>query len=177
VGNDQSNDKAANRIFLEFLAGAGLGILGGGLTGLALGSNIESPASLVIPISILLLGSGVGVALVGAMMDGRGSFGYAMLGSLIGSVAPLAIGMGLIQLVGCAGRFGNGCVKPIVVSLLGLLVLPSVGAIVGYELSAPKSWLLLARAPGELPAPRHVVPVLTLAGQGLGGTVGFAWTM
>jgi hypothetical protein len=110
-------------------------------------------------------------------MDGRGRFGYAMLGSIIGAATPIGIGVGLIQLVNCGGPASDGCAKPIVVSLLGLLVLPAVGAMVGYELSAPKSWLLLARAPGKLPAPRHVVPVLALARQGLGGTVGFAWTL
>jgi hypothetical protein len=178
LANDQNSDRTADRIFVEFLAGAGLGILGGGLTGWAMGSTIESPTSLVIPISVLLLGNGVGVALVGTLMEGRGKFQYAMLGSIIGSVVPLVSGIGLIQVVGKAVNcFGNGCAKPIVVSLLGLLVLPAVGAIVGYELSTPKSWLLLARAPGKPPAPRQVVPVLTLASRGLGGTVGFAWTL
>jgi hypothetical protein len=177
MGNDQSNDEAANRIFLEFLAGSGMGVLAGGLTGLSLGSSIESPVSLAIPILSLLLGSSVGVSLVGARLEGRGRFGYALLGSIIGFVAPLVIGIGLLQFGGCAGNFSNRCAQPIVVSLLGLLVLPSVGAMVGYELSAPKSWLLLARAPEELSPPRRVIPVLTLATQGLGVTVGLAGTL
>jgi hypothetical protein len=179
LGHDTNNDKVADRVFLEFLAGAGLGTLGGGLTGWAMGSSIESPTSLVIPISVLLLGNGVGVALAGTLLDGRGRFAYAMLGSIIGSVVPIAIGIRLMQLAGnVADRcFGNGCAKPVVLSLLGLLVLPAVGAIVGYELSAPKSWLLLAHAPGNPPAPRQVAPVLTLARQGLGGTVGLAWRL
>jgi hypothetical protein len=179
LGNEQGNGEAANRLFLEFLAGSGIGILGAGLAGLALGSNIESPASLAIPSSVLLLGSGVGVALVGAVMDGRGKFGYALLGSLVGSVAVLLVGVGMLQFGGCAGNFSASCssMQPIAFSLLGLLVVPSAGAMVAYELSLPKSWLLLSRAPGELPAPRGVVPVFALATQGLGATVGLAGTL
>jgi hypothetical protein len=176
LGRDPGIDSAANRIFLEFLAGAVLGGVSGGLTGWAMGSTLESPASLVVPSSVLLLGSSVGVALVGNLMEGRGRFSYAMLGGTLGSVVPLTVGLGLMRLVNCTDYVGNGCVRPMVVGLIGFLVLPAVGAIVGYELSAPKSWLWVARAE-KLPAPRQVVPVVTLARQGLGGTVGLAWTL
>ncbi|MFL5344675.1 MAG: hypothetical protein ACJ8AT_07770 [Hyalangium sp.] len=179
MGNEQINDETANRIFLEFLAGTAVGLLGGGLTALALGSKLESPTSLVIPVSVLLLGGSTGVTLVGSMMNGRGRFGYALLGSTISCVAPLILGIGMIHFSGCAGSSGNGCgeIKPVVASLLWLFVVPSVGAMVGYELSAPKSWLLLARAPEETPAPRQFAPVLSLASQGLGATVGLAGTL
>jgi hypothetical protein len=177
VGKDPSSDRVVDRIFLEFLGGAGLGALGGGLTGWAMGSTLESPTSLLLPISVLLLGNGVGVTLVGTLMEGRGRFGYAMLGSILGSVVPLALGIGMMQFVNNMGQCFGHCAQPVIVSLLGLLVLPAVGAIVGYELSAPKSWLLLAHALESRPAPRQVVPVLSLAGQGLGGTVGLAWAL
>jgi hypothetical protein len=179
MDSEQGNDETVNRIFFEFLAGSGVGLLGGGLTALSLGSKLESPRSLLIPASVLLLGSSTGVTLVGAMMNGRGRFGYALLGSSISCVAPLILGIGMIHFSGCAGGSGNDCgeIKPVVVSLVWLFVVPTVGALVGYELSAPKSWLLLARAPEETPTPHRVVPVLSLAGRGLGATVGFAATL
>lgn len=179
MDSEQGTDLDANRIFFEFLAGTGVGLVGGGLTAITMGSKLESPTSLMLPISVLLLGSSAGVTLVGAMMNGRGRFGYALLGSTISCVAPLILGIGMIHFSGCAGTPGEGCgeIKPVVLSLLWLFVVPSVGAMVGYELSAPKSWLSLARAPDETPAPRQITPVLALASQGLGATIGLAGTL
>lgn len=174
AGIDQGNDEEMNRIFLEFLVGSGVGVLGWGLSRMALSSDLEPSASLVIPMSTLVLGSGVGVGLVGITMDGRGGFGYALLGSIIGSSAPLIAGLAMLQFGGCGDKLTQGCDSMIAKSLIGLLVMPAVGAIVGYELSLPKSWLLLNRAPRGLAASRYVVPVLALARQGLGATVGLA---
>lgn len=177
VSTEQDNDEELNRIFLEFLVGSGVGVLGWGLSRLALGSDLDPPASLVIPMSTLVLGSGVGVGLVGITMDGRGGFGYAMLGSIIGSSAPFIAGFAMLQFGGCRDKLTQGCDSMLAKSLIGLLVMPAVGAIVGYEVSLPKSWLLLNRAPRGLAASRYVVPVLGLARQGLGATVGFAGTL
>jgi hypothetical protein len=171
---EQGNDEEVNRIFLEFLVGSGVGVLGWGLSRLALDSELERPASLIIPMSTLVLGSGVAVGLVGITLDGRGGFGYALLGSILGSSAPLIAGLAMLQFGGCGGNLTQSCDSMLAKSLIGLLVLPAVGAIVGYELSLPKSWLLLNRAPGGLAASRYVVPVLGLARQGLGATVGLA---
>lgn len=177
VSPERTGDESANRIILEFLAGAGLGVLGGGLTVWATGAEMRSIPSIALPISILALGSGVGVSLVGRAMEGRGRAAYAIMGGFLGAAAPVAIGLGVIRLVHCVDRAASVCAEPIVVGLLGLFVFPVVGAIVGYELSAPKSWLLLARTPRGAPAPRQVVPVVSLARQGYGATVGLAWTL
>jgi hypothetical protein len=177
VSTEEGNDEELNRIFLEFLAGSGGGILGWELSRLALGSDLKPPASLVIPMSTLVLGSGVGAGLVGITMDGRGGFGYALLGSVIGSSAPLIAGIAMLQFGGCGDNLTQSCYSMLAKSLIGLLVMPAVGAIVGYELSMPKSWLLLNRAPWGLAALRYVVPVLAPARQGLGATVGLAGTL
>jgi hypothetical protein len=177
LGNEQGND-AANRIFLELLVGTGAGILGGSLTSLAMGINLDSPTSLAVPLSVLLLGSSVGVTLVGSLMEGRGIFGYALLGGTISCVLPILLGLTLQRFSGCSSLASDcGNTQPIVVSLLGLFIVPPVGALVGYELSAPKSWLLLAGATRETPAPPRVIPVLIPASQGLGATVGIAGTL
>lgn len=176
VSPEQGSDEAANRIILEFLAGAGLGVLGGGVTAWAVGAEMRSIPSMLVPLSLLALGSGVGVSLVGRGMEGRGRAAYAIIGGFLGAAAPVGIALGVLQLVGCVDRYVNVCAEPIVVGMLGFLVFPVVGAIVGYELSAPKSWLLLAGPPRGTPAVGQVVPVVALARQGSGGTVGLAWT-
>jgi hypothetical protein len=151
---EQDNDEKVNRIFLEFLAGSGVGVLGWGLSRLALGSGLEPPASLVIPMSTLVLGSGVAVGIVGITMDGRGGFGYALLGSIIGSSAPFIAGIAMLQFGGCGDNLTHGCDSMVAKSLIGLLVMPAVGAIVGYELSAPQQNLWVAESCGSGSFPR-----------------------
>jgi hypothetical protein len=82
-------------------------------------------------------------------------------------------GMGLLLATECNPNTLRNC-EALVPMVVGIMLLPALGATLAYELSAPTPWLdegYASRAPR--PAPR-LFPVLTLARQGWGGTLGIA---
>jgi hypothetical protein len=104
-------------------------------------------------------------------MDGRGRYGFALLGGVIGLTVPLLTGVALSRAAGCASC--DGIEVPIAV---GMLLLTPVGATIGYELSEPTPWLSLKASRDPAPAPR-VAPVVMLARQGHGVTFGLAGSL
>jgi len=135
------------RLFLQGLAGLGLGMGGalvGGLAGFALGSGTRNdtvcPADAVctggasMGLGGMMLGVGVGwfggvplgVTLAGHARGGNGGYGWALLGTLGGTLAGTFVGYGLDEAGGGRDRGATG-----VVGLLGGVV----GAVMGYELS------------------------------------------
>lgn len=171
--DDDEEGSRVGRVFAEYLVG-----LGTGATALALGGLAFSEAPPIVwgaaTLSMQALGTSVGVAFMGSAMEGRGGFGYTLLGSILGIAIPLAGGTALMLAEDCqlSDDF-DGC-SAMGPTVAGLLLLPAVGATLGYELSSPTPWLSLASSRGTpAPAPR-VVPVLAPARQGLGGTIGIA---
>lgn len=163
------------RILLEGLMGVGLGI-GSTALGALLTADYKPPLSLLLPISFLLMGSSLGVATAGSLLDGQGSFGATVLGSALGFAAPLVVGTGILAGSGCFDSSIGTCagVKPLALSLL---VLPTIGAIIGYEISAPGLAEPSRRAPGRHRPPPRLVPTLIPAQQGMGATLGLAGTL
>ncbi|KFE67305.1 hypothetical protein DB31_8745 [Hyalangium minutum] len=163
---------SAGRILIESLAG-----LGGGVVGMAVGSLAlsESPTfgQLAVPLSLDVLATSLGVAVTGWAMDGRGRLGFTLLGSILGLVVPLVAGSALVGLEGCEISETWSCTSG-VFAVAGILFLPTVGATLGYELSAPEPWLSHGYASSAPSSPPRFVPVLTLARQGLGATIGIA---
>jgi hypothetical protein len=171
--NEKSGDDGtATRVIVECVVGLGLGGAGVIVGSLAL-SDSPSLEELVVPLSLMVLGSSMGVKLAGWAMDGRGRLGYAVLGSLIGLVVPMLAGTGLLLAEGCDPDTLTSC-SALVPMVIGMLLLPPVGATIGYELSAPTPWLSLGYASSAPPPAPRLVPVLTLARQGLGVTLGLA---
>jgi hypothetical protein len=125
--------------------------------------------------SLLLLGSSAGAAIVGEVLDGHGSLGAAMVGSAIGFAVPLIIGTGIVAANGCSSPSVDRCpgLKPLAISLL---MLPTIGAIIGYEISTPRPVNPSRRTPGSHQRSR-IIPTLAPAQQGLGATLGLAGTL
>ena len=169
-----SIDGRVGRILLQGLAGAGLGI-GGTALGSLLAADYEPPLSVILPMSLLWMGSGAGVAIVGEVLDGHGSLGAAVVGSAIGFAVPLIIGTGIVAANGCSSPSVKSCpgLKPLAISLL---VLPTIGAIIGYEISTPRPANPSRRTPGSH-QPSRLIPTLAPAQQGLGATLGLAGTL
>lgn len=160
------------RVIIEFGGGIALG-MGGALFGNLALTDASSSGQGVIPMAFLVLGSGVGVTLAGWAMDGRGKLGPALLGSIVGFAIPMLMGMAMLAGQDCRPEALSSCsgLMPIVI---GVIALPSLGATIGYELSAPTPWLSLEHAPRASPASPRIVPVLAPARQGVGLTLGFA---
>jgi hypothetical protein len=169
------DDGTTTRVIVESAAGLGLGGVGLIVGSLAL-SDSPKLEETVIPMSLLVLGSSMGVTFIGSALDGRGRFGFALLGSIIGFVVPFAAGTGLLVAAGCNPDTLTNC-GGLVPMVIGVLLLPSVGATIGYELSAPTPWLSLGYASSAPPPAPRLVPVVTLARQGLGVTLGLAGSL
>jgi hypothetical protein len=170
LNEERADDGMTARVIVESVVGLGVGAAGGILGSLAL-SDSPSLVETMVPLSLLLLGSSLGVTLTGWAMDGRGRFGYALLGSVLGFVAPMLAGLLLAK--GCDPDTLTNC-GALVPMAIGILLLPPIGATIGYELSAPTPWLSLGYASRTPPPEPRVVPVVTLARQGLGITLGLA---
>ncbi|HYH96678.1 hypothetical protein [Hyalangium sp.] len=160
------------RLYIEYLSGLGIGLVGV-VVGMVAISDYPTLKEAALPAALGIVGSAMGVTFAGWALDGRGRAGFALLGSLIGFGAPLLVGTGFLLASGCDTQaiWDCGAVGPMVV---GMLILTPLVATTAYELSAPKPWLsedYASRSPR--PAPRFV-PVLTLARQGVGGTLGIA---
>jgi hypothetical protein len=168
----RDDDGTTARVIVECAVG-----FGGEAVGVIVGSLAfsDSPKleEAIVPLSLLVLGSSLGVSLTGWAMDGRGQFGYALLGSVIGLVVPMLAGLGLLLAEGCNPDTLTNC-GALVPMAIGMLLLPPVGATIGYELSAPTPWLSLGYASRPPPPEPRVVPVVTLAREGLGITLGLA---
>ncbi|MCP3140306.1 hypothetical protein [Pyxidicoccus xibeiensis] len=173
--SDEGEDTPSivGRVAAEYLAGVGTSFV---LTLLNSQLLIDLPGGVLLSVMIasLVLGPAVVVPLTGRALDGRGSVNAALLGSLLGAVGPLLLGV--VTSLGCNDPLTlsrvNQCEANIVPVAIFMLLLPSAGAALGYELSAPKPWLSRGHASGtSTPAPRFV-PVLAPARYGVGGTVG-----
>jgi hypothetical protein len=178
---DTQQDSSAGgegRILLEAAIGVGLSFGGVVLSDAVLGPGSSGLARRLVPLSALWLGSSMGVTLVGNALGARGSFGYALLGSALGLMVPFTIGALLFEATGCASGSLERCEGAVPIALgISLLTLPTLGAIIAYESSTP-SMLPPSRnrRRAQPPAPR-VVPLVSLARQGLGATVGIAGTL
>jgi hypothetical protein len=163
----------AGRVIIESLVGIGVGGGSAALGALMVADRLDpskvDPEWYLVPALFYVLGSSVGVMLTGQEMAGRGSHGYTLLGGVLGFAVPGAISAGLIAVKGC--YLLCGFEWPLAI---GAIVLPVVGAILGYELSAPAPWLSLGQASSTPPPAPRLVPVLAPARQGLGLTVGLA---
>lgn len=120
----------APRILLETLAGgAGMVVVGTG--GLALGVvttecdlfETDCSAAAIMGLSGMALGSAIGTWASGSLMKGRGGFFSTLLGAILGT------GSGILLLA-----VNNDTLGP-----LGLLAMPTIGAVLGYELSGSAS--------------------------------------
>lgn len=169
-------DVVVGRVATEALVGAALGVGGTVFGGALVDFKIESLASVIPPVAFLVMGSAVGVSLSGVLMDGRGNFGFALLGSVIGFTAPLLMGSVILASNQCSVSSASRCgaAAPIAISML---LLPTVGAIIGYEASSPRTVKSSRNRWNPVsPSPR-VFPTLAPARQGLGATLGLTGTL
>lgn len=159
------------RILVGTLAGGAgtlTGGLVGGMVGIATSDNcgiIEGDCTFagVFALSGMALGAATGTYIAGRLMKGGGSFFGTLLGSTLGT------GAGLLMVVAGADS-GDGTL-----GLIGLLALPAVGAVTGYELSrvleSPTRFsLTVTHESSEVP----VVPVIGTTPHGgfMGGLTG-----
>ncbi len=122
-------DRVMGRILAE-LAGGALGVLvGGGAGTLLVWAAIEgdaNPDMMMIAVGtgtvLGALGLTAGVTLAADLTGGRGNFGHAFLGQIIGSAAALPLVV-----------FGQKNDAP-VAALLAAGLLPLAGAMLGYEM-------------------------------------------
>lgn len=162
---------SGTRYFSEYLGGLGFGLVGivGGMVSI---SDYPTLKEAALPTVLGIAGSTVGVMFAGWALDGRGRSVFALWGSLMGFAAPVLVGAPF-ALATCDAHAIWDC-GAMAAMFVGALFLTPLGATVAYELSAPTPWLeedYASRSPR--PAPRFV-PVLTLARQGVGGTLGIA---
>jgi hypothetical protein len=121
---------AAPRVVLETLAG-GAGMVAVGTGGFAFGvvttecSLFETDCSeaFIMGLSGMALGSALGTWGSGSLMKGRGGFFSTLLGAILGT------GAGLVMLAAEDDTLGP----------IGLLAMPTFGAVLGYELSGAVS--------------------------------------
>ncbi len=168
-------ESAAGRIVVESLVGFASGAVGSAIGSLAflVSPSTMGPGHLALPLSLQVLGTSLGVSFTGRAMEGRGSFGFTLLGSFLGLVVPLAGGTALMLAEDC--RSITKC-SAFVPTVIGMVVLPTVGATLAFELSTPKPWLSQGSASRAPRAAPRVVPVMALATEGVGGTLGLAGT-
>jgi hypothetical protein len=172
---DMSGEESStSRIFVEFLGGLAGEVIGA-VPGALLLANNSSLGAAGVAMGLIVLTGSAGVSIAGWSMDGRGGYGFALLGSFLGMAAPVAGGLVLLLGQGCNVDTNTNC-GALVPMVIGMLLLPSVGATIGYELSAPAPWLSLEASRAPAPGPR-VAPVVTLARQGLGITFGLAGSL
>jgi hypothetical protein len=119
----------APRLLLETLAG-GAGTFAGGILGGIAGLVASGGCAVVegdceiaaaFALSGIAVGSAAGTYIAGRLMKGRGGLVGTLLGSVVGT------GTGLLLAMGSGGDGTLGAI--------GLLSLPSLGAVAGYELS------------------------------------------
>jgi hypothetical protein len=154
---------------LEGAAGVGTGLVGaiaGGLTGVAVGVAIGDEFAGILFGSLgaaggYLVGVPIGVFWVGSAMDGNGAVWATIVGELVGLLA--------------AGSFvaAYSQVAPFDASLpsLAMLGLPSLGAVLGYELTSDRS----RREANENRGVQAVRPVVTPTADGRGAALGFGF--
>lgn len=174
IHDSSSDGGSTTRVFVEFLgglAGEFVGFIPGALL-LASNSTLWAAGA---ALGLGIVTNSAGVSLAGGLMDGRGRYGFALLGSFLGMALPFAAGMALLLGQGCNPDTNTNC-GAFVPMIIGMLVLPSVGATIGYELSAPTPWLSLEASRDPAPTPR-LTPMVTVARQGLGITFGLVGSL
>jgi hypothetical protein len=161
----ESAGKKVPRIILEFLGGSALG-LAGGVPGAVLalseafcegcGSDSEFLLGVSLSYAGLTLGSALGIKGLGSLLDGEGRFLSTLIGTSLGAVGGLALGLVI--------AFGAGSELWIVPALAG----PIVGGIIAYEISHADA--LQKRSAPET----TVVPVVSVSPRGgiIGGLAG-----
>ncbi|MFP2905783.1 hypothetical protein ACLESD_12145 [Pyxidicoccus sp. 3LFB2] len=176
--SDENNTQnTGSRVLVELLAGVGTTTAISAAIYLLL-SEYPRPQLLVASGLLLMLGPGVAVTLAGKAMDGRGSPGYALLGSTIGFVTQMLFVT--VEALNCGSSGSNPlsqCRPRLIPLAIVAGLLPAAGATLAYETSAPGPWLSQGHASSIAPPAPRFVPVLTLAEQGLGGTVGIAGSL
>jgi hypothetical protein len=160
----------AGRLMLELLAGA-VGGAGIGAAGVLVGASLISNAcnnddslDCIVPLVMVggagaLLGVPLGVYGAGNLLQGRGQFWPALIGTVAGAGAGLVGGL----------ASGNDAAL-----IIGLSAGPVLGAILGYELSHSVSWIPGVKRPGRTQAHLSVLPSLAAVPGGgvLGGLTG-----
>lgn len=169
--HDKSADGKITHVLVEWAGGLGGAVAGAFVGVLAVSDNPTVPEVTLLA-SLWVAGSSAGVTFAGWAMDRRGRFGFTLLGALIGFVVPMTAGVGLALAADCNATFSNCDV--LIPTIIGVALLPPIGATIGYELSEPTPWLDLGYASSAPASKPGIVPVLTLAGQGLGVTIGIA---
>jgi hypothetical protein len=174
IHDTMGDESSTSRVFVEFLGG-----LAGEVIGAVPGALLLTSSSTLwaagATVGFMIVANSAGVSIAGWSMDGRGRYGFALLGSLLGMVVPVVGGLVLLLGQGCNPDTHTNC-GGLVPMVIGMLVLPSVGATIGYELSEPTPWLSLEASRAPTSAPR-IAPVVTLARQGLGITFGLAGSL
>ena len=118
---------------VEFVAGALGSVLGG--VGFGIGSMILTGGSDNLGVSVgfltgFIFGSAAGVSLVGNRGDDKGSFGATLIGSSVGTIAAAVPAYLFIsQNIDFNGNW------PTFVFGGAFIVLPSMGAVIGYNMS------------------------------------------
>jgi hypothetical protein len=134
---------AGEALCLESCSGDGDGVWAG--LGLALGG--------------LFLGTAFTITQVGYWMDGQGSFWPTLAGVVVGSLTGLLVGVAVAASAGAPGA-------------IPMILGPSVGGVIAYELSDTRN--RSAAAEGAGPEPRIILPMMTVSPRGgiIGGFVG-----
>ena len=172
----EAEQQAAGRFVLETLAGAGIGIAGIGVYGMTVTSTTSPGAeSVLIPLGIMALGTGLGVSLVGTAMHREGSFIVSALGGAVGFLVPLLVGVAAISGGECDHVALQDC-PAFQLTVAGMLVAPAIGAAIGYEATGKDVAPTPAHASLQPPR-RQLVPVVAPASQGLGAIFGIAGTL
>jgi hypothetical protein len=160
----ESAGQKVPRIILELLGGSALGLVGG-VPGAALalseafcdgcGSDSEFLLGVSLSFAGLTLGSALGIKGLGSLLDGEGRFLSTLIGTSLGAVGGLVLGM----VIAFAGSE-----LWIVPTLAG----PIVGGIIAYEISHADA--LQKRSAPET----TVVPVVSVSPRGgiIGGLAG-----
>lgn len=90
---NQDADARGTRVMLEGFVGLGLSVGNALLSSLLISSALQTaPAVVLLPLSILVLGSTIGVNVAGASLEGTGDFVISMLTSALGIIVPIAVG-------------------------------------------------------------------------------------
>jgi hypothetical protein len=162
----ESTGLRISRIMLEFLGGSALGIAGGipgAYIGILAAFESSSAAGFFAGVSLsfagLTVGSALGIKGLGSLLDGEGRFGTTLLGSTLGGLAGLGLGL----IVG----FAAGSEAWILPVLAG----PVIGGIIAYENSHASA---LQRRSAPVSPEMSVVPVVSVSPRGgvIGGLAG-----
>jgi hypothetical protein len=142
---------------VELLVG-GLGAVGGGYLGFAIGSRNGLFEAGVGMLTGVALGSWLGTSLGGGMMGGKGNLWLSLLGTLAGSGLSLVFN----------ATIGSSAPPPVTLGMT--VILPLMGAITGYEASHQAA----TSSSASRGQPWRFTPTFALTRDGKGATTGIA---